>query len=265
MDDTPVSQGLGDSEKSAMELLEEQAPVNVKLRNPTEQVEDWDAVEWQALNAWAGGHPGFYPLTIKAAYVVGIIHDLCESVSWLLSHPKVLETTYIPAYGVFASGVELLGRCIRGNSTTLDNANDLKMGFKWLADSATERGSDDFILIETSRQKCSINMLTALRHFAAHGQATSNKTDEGAYGFGDLDYEILAKMPPLVADGLERYWTELRRSNDLCNKLANANIHSLRSWPVKKSWILFEKDDTGVYHSIVEIFNRFDWNIRVQS
>ncbi len=257
---------MSDSVRSVEEWQEEQAPVNVKLKYPAESVENWDilTIEWKALNAWAGGHPGFYPLTIKAAYVIGVIHDLCESVSCLLGHPRVLETTYIPAYGVVASGIEILGRCIRGNHDTRAATADLKTGFKWLATSAIEQLTDNSILIETSRQKCSIGMLAALRHFAAHGQATSEKTDRDAYKFGELDYEILGKMPPLIADGLERYWNELQHSDDLCNKLAEANILALRSWPVKKSWILFEKDASGVYHSITEIFNRFDWNIRVK-
>jgi hypothetical protein len=69
-------------------------------------------------------------LTIKAAYVIGIIYCICESVSILLSKPEKLKFTYIPAYGEFASGVELLGRCLRGNHKTYGNSKDLEAGFK---------------------------------------------------------------------------------------------------------------------------------------
>jgi len=105
-------------------------------------------------------------------------------------------------------------------------------------------------------------MLVALRHFAAHGQATSKVTVPGVYKFGDIDYEILGKMPPLIAEGLERYWGQLQKEEDLCNKLARANVLALRNWPVLRSWLLFEKDASGKYYSITEIFNRFDWVIR---
>lgn len=114
------------------------APVNVKLKTPTVAIPNWNqaASYWMSLNAAVNGNPDFYPLTVKAIYVIGIIYDLCESVSHLLAHPNTKATTYIPAYGVFASGIELLGRCVNGNSTTRGSVADLKTGFKWLVGSS---------------------------------------------------------------------------------------------------------------------------------
>ncbi|MGB3905234.1 MAG: hypothetical protein WBB22_09945 [Anaerolineae bacterium] len=96
------------------------APINVKVENPTDAGTNWQAEvpRWRSLNKQIGGNPDFYPLTIKGAHVIGVIHDICESVSCLLRYPNARQTTYIPAYGVFASGVEILGRCIRGNEGT---------------------------------------------------------------------------------------------------------------------------------------------------
>jgi hypothetical protein len=242
------------------------APVNVKLRIPTADVSDWDrqAPQWQDLNEAAHGNRDFFALTIKAAYVIGVIHGICESVSHLLAHPDARITTYIPAYGVFASGVELLGRCVNGNptahSTTPDRTSDLKTGLKWLANTSYPAVPDSHVLITTSRYDYTIEMLAALRHFAAHGQATSRVTDGGTYQFGNIDYEILSEMPPLIADGMERYWNLLQSDDDLCNRLASANVIALRSWPVLRSWILFEADELGRYRSITEIFEQFDWS-----
>jgi len=242
---------------------ERRAPTNVKLKQPTEAIANWDniALEWKALNARIHGHPGFYPLTIKGVYVIGVIHDICESVDALLHHPQVRQTTYIPAYGVFASGIEILGRCIIGNATSINNVQDLKTGFKWLASSSPDKIPCNYSLIKTSCNKYTIEMLAALRHFAAHGQATAKKTDEGGYQFGIIDYEILETLLPRLADGLNRYWHELHRSESMCNKLAQANVIALRNWPIEKSWILFEKDENGKYHSVAEIFNRFNWRL----
>jgi hypothetical protein len=240
------------------------APINVRLQSPTISIPDWQqvAAAWMNLNTEVGGNPDFYPLTVKAVYVIGIIHDLCESVSYLLRHPNAKATTYIPAYGICASGIELLGRCINGNFNTRNNTPDLKTGLKWLSSSPQKNIPDTHVLITTSRGSYTVAMLAALRHFAAHGQATTERTTAG-YQFGNIDYEILGKMPSLIANGLERYWDQLIHSNDdnLCNHLAQANVIALRNWPVYKSLSLFERDDAGRYHSITEIFSKFDWHV----
>ena len=230
------------------------APINVLLENPTISVDNWpnEAQKWKDLNQEVGGNPDFYPLTIKAAYVIGIAHDICESVSHLLSHPNVRLTTYLPAFGIFSSGIEILGRCIRGNSTLRGSVSDLTTGYKWLASSDIASIDQNCDFITTSQDTYKINRLTHLRHFSAHGQATGQDITS-------VDFEILEKMPPLIADGLERYWNKLQDDEALCNNLALANIIPLRGWPVVKSWILFERDREGRYHSITEIFNRFDW------
>lgn len=200
------------------------------------------------------GNPEFYPLTIKAAYVIGIIHDICDSVSCLLRVGNT-QATYIPAYGVFASGVELLGRCIRGNRCATGNVEDLSTGFQWLAPVSSGKATDDTVLIRTSIGEYTIGMLIAMRHFSAHGQATSRRK------LGNLDFEILAPMPNLIADGLERYWWELQQSEEFCDQLARANILAFRQWPVFRIWSLFERDATGKYHSITDIFTRFHWRV----
>lgn len=238
------------------------APVNVKLQTPS-SIPDWnkEATEWMNLNAEAHGNPSFYRLTVKAAYVIGVEHDLCESVSHLLKHPGAKTTTYIPAYGVFAAGVELLGRCINGNATTERNVADLKTGLKWLVSSSYNTIPDTQVVVTTTSRSHTVESLAALRHFAAHGQATSRKTAAGTRQFGKIDYEVLSMMPPLLADGLQRYWQELLDHESRCQKLAEANIIALRSSPVLRSWILFEKDASGRYPKVLEIFSRFDWRI----
>ncbi len=231
------------------------APVNVKLQTPTISLPNWsrEAPEWMRLNATIGGNPDFYPLTVKAAYVIGIIHDLCDSATLLLRHPAAKSITYIPAYGIFASGIDLLGRCLNGNTGTSNTTRDLKTGFKWLVQSNHQQVLDNHTPITTSSYSHTIADLASLRHFAAHGQAQSS--------ISNIDYEILNHMPPLLASGLERYWSDLQQNDDLCNNLAKANIIALRGWPVQKSWHLFEKDKQGRYHGVFEIFSRFKWQL----
>jgi hypothetical protein len=239
------------------------APVNVKLQNPTVSVPNWsqEAAKWMSLNAAVGGNPAFYPLTVKAAYIIGVIHSLCESILHLLRVRNALNVTYIPAYGLFASGVELLGRCVNGNATTSGSVKDLKTGFKWLVDSSYVNVPDNQVVVKTSVDSYTIEMLVALRHFAAHGQATSSVTAVGTDQSGNVDHEILGNMPPLLGDGLGRYWGQLQTDEDLCNRLAQANVIALRNWPVFRSWTLFERDASGRYLAVVEVFNRFDWRV----
>jgi hypothetical protein len=239
------------------------APINVKLASPTIPIPNWNQEEkdWMNLNTMVHGNPGFYPLTVKAAYVMGVEYDICKSVSYLLASPDAKTTTYIPAYGVFASGVELLGRCINGNPGTSGCVADLKTGFKWLVSTSFATVHDTDIVISTSICAYTVKMLVALRHFAAHGQATSQLNETGTHKFSNIDHEILSMTPPLVADGLERYWTKLWDDEDLCNKLAKANIIALRDWPVLRSWSMFERDQAGQHHGISELFNEFDWHV----
>jgi hypothetical protein len=245
------------------------APVNVILHTPTNPPSNWIAQEktWIKLNQSIGGHPSFYALTIKGAYMIGVIHTLCQSVSILLRDQTNVPITYLPAYGVFASGVELLGRCINGNSTTSKNTKDLKTGFKWLASKYLHTRSDfekipeTTTLIKTTKHIFTIDNLVALRHFAAHGQATSSEIAPGSYQFGTIDFEILAQMKPLLAKGVDCYWESLKSDAALCDKLAQADVIPLRDLPVFTSWSLFEADENGIYHSVEEIFYRFDWQV----
>lgn len=235
-----------------------QAPVNVYLSDDRVQVAGWkEAAEcWRELNDEARGNKAFYALTVKAAYVIGVIHDLCQSVHCLLQAPNLLQSpltrqiTYVPAYGICAAGIELLGRCISGIETGRPR-KDIVTGFDWLVPAAK-----DGIVIETTSGKYTVETLLAMRHFAAHGQANSK------HSFRHTDYEILEKLHPLARDGVERYWNDLQHSADLCNKLVSANVVALRNWPVLKSWILFSRDENGKYRSITEIFNRFSWKVQ---
>lgn len=238
------------------------APVNLILEYPNIPGWDAEARNWRQLNADVGGNEDFGPLTIKAVYVIGVIYAICESVSHLLDHSKAKETTYIPAYGVFASGIELLGRCVNGNSGIQGCVEDLKTGFKWLAAKELDyKNVQDSSPIADNLPSYTIEMLTALRHFAAHGQAASGNTAAVTNAFGNIhDYEILSHMPPLIAAGLEKYWKQLQEDKDLCNQLAKANIIALRSRPVFESWKLFERDKSGKYPSVQEIFDKFKWN-----
>jgi hypothetical protein len=239
------------------------APRNVKRAEPANPGPSWptEAKNWRNLNSEVRGNSDFYPLTIKGAYVIGIIHNQCESVEHLLRHRNSRETTYIPAYGVFAAGVEILGRCLRGNESGTGSTKDLETGFKWL--SATNSGSmktygtipKTAILVTTNSAAYQIEQLEHFRHFAAHGQAVSSSQ------FPQTDYELLSGLRPILAKAVSDYWEYLIEDDNACEQLAKANILALRRYPILKSWILFERDEKGEYHGVEEIFNRFYWTV----
>jgi hypothetical protein len=240
------------------------APVNVNPKDPDtsswteDEIRKWEqeAVQWKELNP---GNPGFHPLTIKAGYVVGVIYNICDSVSCLLRNPIFAQrTSYIPAYGIFASGVEILGRCVKGESTSYRST--LRTGFKWLANPdpvSCGTVTKSQVLITTSQRAYTIEELEHLRNYAAHGQATAQ--------FCNIDYEILIELHPPLRDGLEHYWSKLTLpGNDvLSTNLAKANIIALRDWPVFKCWSLFNRDARGKYHSVTEVFTKFrsEWTV----
>lgn len=232
-------------------------PINVKLSSPTVPDANWPSQEraWLALNQQVAGHPNFNALTIKAAYVIGIVHDICEAVDALVASRLPREVKYIPAYAMFSSGVELLGRCINGNDNVRGSVSDLGAGLEWLASSGSSGVSQVPPVVTTATAAYSVEDLVALRHFATHGQATARATPQS------IDFELLAVMPPLLAAGLERYWSKLNTDDTFCDKLAKANVIAFRQWPVFKVWALLQGDATTGNQTITDVFGRFVWRV----
>lgn len=227
------------------------APIEFKLARPASPDAAWRAAEplWIQLNNESNGNPAFSPLAIKGAYVIGVIHGLCESVSCLLRGLPG-DVSVLPAYSLFAAAVDLLGRCLNGNKRDTGSGRDLRTGFNWLVASSID-DTDERPISSTSTQSYTVADLVQMRHYASHGQATL----KGASPV--FDYEILEHMPPLLAKGLDAYWAELGAREDFCNSLARANVLPVRNWPVFQSWSLF--DAGGKHESITAIFLRFDW------
>ena len=235
------------------------APVNVHLPAPTVQIDGWEiqASQWAQLNRDVGGNPDFYPLTIKAFYIVGIMLGACQSVSILLRDPLSTASTYYPAYAVFSSAIDLLGRCIRGNANSKGTGKDLQTGLQWLAaptlnDYVTVPVTH--ILVKTPIASYNISDLVMLRHFTAHGQATVNKE------IHPFDFFILEKIHPYVSPAMESYWALLQTNEVLCNQLAKANIRPYRNRPIFDTLLSFSADEYGRYSSIGEVFAKFDWS-----
>lgn len=249
------------------------APVNVVLQEPTKKVSDWDKQKtaWTNWNNSIGGNCHFYPLTIKAAYVIGIIYDFSKSIDVLLHSPKVSwQTTYFPAYSLFAASVELLGRCIRGNETHGEAVKNSRAGFNFLVFNEydcqdTKDGARTAFETDKKKDGYTIDQLITLRHFVAHGQATVNQNQLATIF---LDTEILAKMQPYLAAGLNRYWHHLQgisctedQAKILCNHLALSNVLAIRGWPVYNMWSRFGPRD-GKHDSVEKIFNEdFNWTV----
>ena len=232
-----------------------EAPINVKLQEPLSvDPNRWtqEARMWADLNTDSGGHPGFHPLTIKAAYVLGVIHDVCESVDWLLKFPQAWPVTYPSAFGLCAAGMELLGRCLRGNQGTRGSSLDLKTGFEWLKSSTPRTGISPSALTVTRYNDYEIDRLVTLRHFTLHGQATVEVGKAIV-----LDIELLNDFPWLIGNAIEMYWDKLLNSEHYCEQLAKANVLPLRSAPLRKIWRLFGRQGT----SAGTAFYAFDWQI----
>ncbi len=228
------------------------APINVKLPRPTSPDAVWLAAEpvWIQLNQESHGNPDFYPLTIKFAYVFGVIHGLSQCVYRLLRSLRS-DISLFPAYGVFASGVELLGRCLNGSDGVGSAGRDLTAGFNWLVEPIIDDDSSHRVVIQTRAQAYDVGALVRLRHFTSHGQATLVGPQP------TFDDALLKPMPERMGTGLENYWWRLNNDDDFCERLGKADILQVRSWPILQSWISFQGDGRG--DSITGIFSRFDW------
>jgi hypothetical protein len=223
-----------------------------------------DEERWRQLHEDTGNIVNWPPIALKALYVLGIIHDTCESVNWLLRFPNTTSpqpwpVTYLPAVGLCLTSLELLGRCLLGYAGYDGNhGKNLESGIAYLF-SVTPRNETPGVLAVTQYGMYSLDDLVALRHFAAHGQATVNPKRP----FRMIDVELLDAFPQLIGNALDRYWNTLQSEESACEVLAQANVLPLRITPILKMLRLFEYDPiASKYHSISDIFNRFDWKVQ---
>ncbi|MCH8878009.1 MAG: hypothetical protein IIA89_14520 [Chloroflexi bacterium] len=237
------------------------ALVNVYQDSPTEPVDGWQdqSKRWVRLNEEVGGNPEFRPLTVKAFYVFGVQLGIFWSVSILLEVDRLPSITYLPAYSLFASGIELLGRCLRGNAKTRGSSEDLKAGFQWLAHPTfAEYGNvpETHKLVETINGPYTIAQLAALRNYTAHGQGAASLDPP------PLDFLMLQEMPPLISGAMESYWTQLQHDAVPCNALAKANVAPFRNRPIFDTLWTFSKSNSGQYLAIGDIFGKLDWTYK---
>lgn len=236
-----------------------------RVHSITHASSNWDdqRLAWSDLASGIISDGTFDPLTIKALYVAGLIGDLCSAVNILLAPQNSTVTTFYPAYAIFASTVELLGRCVTGNDTEHRNRKDLTSGFQWLADSSIETYtsiSDDHVLIRTINFPYTIKELKAMRHFAAHGQAVM-QTKDFKFDY-DFDPLVLGQFPPILANAMEAYLSQLTTSEALSANLATASILPLQSQPIlEAAWTLMSSKES--FPAIVaKAIGRMDWSYK---
>ncbi len=235
---------------------------NVGLKNPTIVLDRWanEAPRWTSLAQEVGVVREFKPLTVKVLYITGLILASCRSISILLDKNNLVSTTFYPAYGIFASSIDLLGRCIRGDDNIRSVTDDIRAGFRWLAQpsiSSYETVSLEETIVKTKIFSYSINDLIALRHFAAHGQATT------ATEIKDFDYLLLAEMPPLLATGVQSYLTELMSSEMLASNLARASVAPYRNRPIFDALWGFNADAVSFPKAVAEAIRKSDWSYKL--
>jgi len=232
--------------------------VPVSLANPNLAVANAD--QWVELNKLAGGNPEFTAVEIKAFYVVGLLDDICQSVDWLLRAPDAWPDKYLPAFSLFASGVDLLGRCLTGNMTDDHNEN-LKVGFHYLAKPNPEppakalsrAEAEATVVAPTNIHQYTVADLVALRHYTAHGQATTRG------GLPGLHVELLDGFPKLIGKAMNTYWDGLQSHDEYCIRMANAKFEAYRERvePLKDTLEYFSHPG----NSIGGLFYKLDWQV----
>jgi hypothetical protein len=249
--------------------------VPVSLADPYASV--YNDLEWRSLQA-SVANSQFTVLEIKAFYVIGLMLEVCASVDCLLKaslskneHPLAYQVftsggRYLPAFGVFASGVELLGRCLTGNETAQVNEN-LKVGFHYLAKptltpllTSIPMGTD---VVITSRSY-SIQDLIDLRNYAAHGQSTVGEKDASGRlvpksNLPGIERDLFGRLPEKMGDAIQVYWHDaLLHDVEHCRRLAKARIdpYTNRIGPLQHVIYYFGQIP---YQSAGSLFSRFTW------
>jgi len=215
------------------------------------------ANKWEHLKTMAGANPLFTPVEVKAYYVIGLIDDICQCVQCLVRGDKGWPEKYLPAFSLFASSVDLLGRCLTGNRTLDVNAN-LRVGFWYLfhsiPDHPPRRLSPDNAkdkLFETPHFSYSVNDLVALRHYSAHGQAVADNLPS-------VDSKLLERFPKQIGCAMETYWSTLQSNVEYCQSLGDALIDPYpdRVEPLRKTLDYFSR---GL--AAGDLFYKLNWQV----
>jgi hypothetical protein len=228
--------------------------------------------KWQQIKTLSRANQVFTPVEIKAYYVIGLIDDICKSVQCLVKADKAWPEKYLPAFSLFASAVDLLGRCLTGNRT-LDANENLRVGFWYLARPHTlppQRGIRPDRLAAVNRTVVvpvpgpyRVANLIALRHYSSHGQAA------GSADLPDVDSRLLERFPELLGEALEVYWAALidqsdeynhNRCREYCARMADALVdpYPTRSEPLSKTLEYFAQGN-----SAGGLFYGLDWRVEV--
>jgi len=159
---------------------------------------------WNHLGQIANVNRGFSALEIKGAYIVGLIDDISRGVEHLLQADGAWPELYLPAFGLFASSVDLLGRCLTGNETLQTNEN-LRVGFWYLFHCSPQAPlksvSGNAILqqiLSSQGISYSIEDLVFLRNYCAHGQAARGQIP-------GIDNKLLENFPQLIGTAMETF------------------------------------------------------------
>ncbi len=202
----------------------------------------YNGPEWQQIQAGIANRE-FTPVEIKALYVVGLVLEIGAGVDMLLRASdrvprgdsiawRVFTSGggYLPAYALFASGVELLGRCLTGNEEP-KGKEDLRAGFHYLAKpSRTPRLSKipgTTQVVSTSRRSYTVQDLIDLRNYVAHGQSTTRRGARGRripLGAPGVDNDLLSCLRKKMGDAMETYWASLQDIKRRCRMLGKARI-----------------------------------------
>jgi len=248
--------------------------VPVSLADPNVNV--YNAADWEQLRTGVA-NAQFTAVEIKAFYVIGLILEICASVDCLLKadipseeHPFAypvfrLGGRYLPAFGVFASGIELLGRCLTGNDTAQVNEN-LRVGFHYLANpNATPLLNNIPVNAEvvTTNRSYTVQDLIDLRNYAAHGQSTVGRRDATGRRVPmsnppGIERELFTPLPQKIGGAIGTYWTRLQNDVDHCERLARSRIdpYNNRIGPLQHIVGYFGQIP---YQPASSLFDRFKW------
>jgi hypothetical protein len=195
---------------------------------------------------------------------MGLLEDIWSSVEILLkpqqnyTRTRIWPDRYLPAFGVFSSGVDLLGRCLIGNKTVNVNEN-LRVGFYYLVhphnppDAFLALARANTALIKTPFTEYSVKDLIDLRNFTSHGQATTKDLP-------DFDIQLLEQFTPKLLSTLETYRAGLRDEPELCKRLGASQIgvYKSRVEPLRVTLEYYSKQ--GI--STGDAFKDFNWRVK---
>ena len=159
------------------------------------------------------------PFEAKCLYVFGTIRHLMYAANKLYPKSEKDADHSLPACIIGFNVIELLGRCLRGDTEHRDKHDKrIKCGLRYIAELEPD-STKNLYISETTSYDVPSKILVKIRNFTAHGLYGSDTSIT-------IDRLLIAWLFGAIGDAIQRYYDELEKGEN-CEGMLQATVQPL--------------------------------------